>query len=75
VIGRLPIARSVYASGESRPGFMTDDVRKRGVREAVAVHSEARAVQVATPAGFEPATCGLEICCSIQLSYGAVRPF
>ncbi len=27
--------------------------------------------RLATPAGFEPATCGVEIHCSIQLSYGA----
>jgi hypothetical protein len=28
--------------------------------------------KLATPARFERATCGLEIRCSIQLSYGAV---
>lgn len=31
-------------------------------------------MRLATPAGFEPATCRLEGDCSIQLSYGAVRP-
>lgn len=25
------------------------------------------------PAGFEPATDRLEICCSIQLSYGTIK--
>ena len=25
------------------------------------------------PAGFEPTTSGLEICCSIQLSYGRFK--
>src|SRR5262249_10182181 len=29
--------------------------------------------QLPTPAGLEPATNSLEGCCSIQLSYGAVR--
>ena len=28
-------------------------------------------IEVATPAGFEPATVRLEVGCSIQLSYGA----
>ena len=31
-------------------------------------------LEVATPAGLEPATPGLEIPCSIQLSYGANHP-
>ena len=32
-----------------------------------------RAPRLATPGGLEPPTCGLEIRCSIQLSYGAVQ--
>ena len=34
-----------------------------------------RLSNVATPEGLEPPTLGLEIRCSIQLSYGAPRSF
>lgn len=36
-------------------------------------HPSKLLISLATPAGLEPATRSLEGCCSIQLSYGAVR--
>ncbi len=36
------------------------------------VSLQTRSQKVATPAGLEPATVGLEVRCSIQLSYGAI---
>lgn len=33
-----------------------------------------KTLDLATPAGFEPATNSLEGYCSVQLSYGAVAP-
>lgn len=32
-------------------------------------------VDMATPEGFEPSTCRLEVGCSVQLSYGAMHTF
>lgn len=47
---------------------------RNGVRGVLAVQGRDGLIRVARPAGFEPATVGLEVRCSVQLSYGRMAP-
>jgi hypothetical protein len=59
--------RDTARHGSRPPGPRIASVRQKG-RE----NTEKTVFSRARPAGFEPATCGLEVRCSIQLSYGRV---
>src|SRR4051794_12917619 len=61
-LGRAPPwrVRAGSASGTSHPTQISDSCRFPGLSGA-------------PPGGLEPPTCGLEVRCSIQLSYRGVR--
>lgn len=55
--------------GPERCGAVINRVRRKSVTHVSGMDLK----RLVTPIGFEPMTCGLEVRCSIQLSYGACQ--
>ena len=53
------------------PGLEPGRPKSQDFKSCVSTYSTMGALAI--PEGLEPSTCRLEVCCSIQLSYGTIQ--